>query len=207
MPSYVDDCLTLVFNEDLQEFVSEHTYRAQALLPLPGRGLLSLPLPGVASSQSGQFALWQHGALAATGSEARAASYYGFAHGASAEFIVSGSSTDVQKELQTLYLVCDGPDPVSLIVSTPTQGSFEQTLVGGASNTVDILKRNLRRKSDTTYLTVQVPAVLPWGGRARGKWLRLRLTLAAGDGTSKPIGNREQTRLLRVQTLVRDVAD
>ena len=197
--AYTQNCLTLVYNEDLQEFISEATYRAQMLLPVPGKGLYSLPLPGQSATPAGGYSLWLHGAR-----PDYSTSYYGFAHGAYAEFMVLGTSSEVQKELQNLLLVCDGPDPVSLQTTTPGQGSFTQPLLGAAGTS--ILQRNLRRKSDTTYLTVQAPSALPWGGRARGKWLRLRLLLSPAN-RSVAAAARAQTRLLKVQTTVRDVFD
>lgn len=202
--AYSANCTTLVYNEDLQAFMAPATYRAQMLLPVPGKGLYSLPLAGQSRTVAGSYSLWLHRGLPTTGPTASAANYYGFAHGSYAEFVVLGTSSEVQKELQNVLLVCDGPDPLQLDVNTPTQGSFEQALLGKAAPS--ILQRNLQRKSDTTYATVQAPSALPWGGRARGKWLRLRLrfSLAEFDSVASP---REQSRLLKVQTTVRDVFD
>jgi len=203
--AYSTNCLTLVFNEDLQAFVSDATYRAQMLLPVPDRGLYSLPLPGQAKTPSGGYSLWQHRALPGDGPYCSGVNYYGYAHEASCSFVVLGTSSEVQKELQNLLLVTDGPDPASLTVTTPSQGSFEQILRGGLA--ISIIQRNLQRKSDTTYATVQAPPVLPWGGRARGKWLKLKLVLSPATGYTNPTFPRAQTRLLKVQTTVRDVFD
>jgi hypothetical protein len=181
-------CLTLVFNEPLDLFVTEQTYRAQMLLTIDGKRLHSLPLPGQSSDPPAQRWLWEHNA----GPDVNPLGtlrLYGRTHKVWVEVVVTGGGPNVTKNVDNLVLVSNDELPTSVVVEAPEQGSFTQTFVLSGHR----LALTCRRQEQLTYAVIQPPKDGVWGGRIRASWVRVRLYF----GVSKQLRLSTLVALLR----------
>lgn len=182
-------CLTVVFNEPLDLFVTEQTYRAQVLLTIDGQRQHSLPLPGQSGDAPVQRWLWEHNA----GPEINPLGtlrFYGRTHPVWVEVIVTQGGPNATKNVDNLVLVANDELPTSLVVEAPEQGTFTQNFV----LTGHRLSLTCRRSEQLTYAVIQPPKNGVWGGRTRASWVRLRLYFAI----------KKQLRLSALVALLRE---
>lgn len=184
----------LVYNEGEKKWVSEQTSRAQMLLPIDGRHVHALPLPGQTGDEPAMRNLWEHNAgpevTAPVGSlQQPGIVLYGRRHKAWVEIIILAAGANVIKNLDNLVLVANDDLPVKLTISAPEQGSFEQVLVGGR-NHLSTVERN----EQLTYVQLNAPEPAPWGGRVRAQYVRVRIEFMG----------RRQLRLSKLFAILRE---
>lgn len=188
--SYPDStCLTVVFNEPLDLFVTEQTYRAQVLLTIDGQRQHSLPLPGQSGDAPVQRWLWEHNA----GPEVNALGalrLYGRVHPVWVEVVITGGGPNSTKNVDNLVLVANDELPTSVVIEAPEQGTFTQQFVLSGHR----LALTCRRQEQLTYAVILPPKDGVWGGRIRASWVRLRLYFAA----------KKQLRLSTMVALLRE---
>ena len=160
----------IVFNEALDLFVTEQTYRPQMLLPIEGKGLFTLPLPNQSGDAPMQRYLWEHNAAPFTTFPKGGVQLYGRPHLVWVEVVVLGSGVNTVKTVDNFVLVSNEVMPHTLVVTAPEQGFFTQQFIQLGNPLSD----TCRRQEQLTYGVVVPPQSKPWGGRVRAKWARLR---------------------------------
>ena len=161
--------VVVVFNEALDLFVTEQTYRPQMLVPIEGKGLFTLPLPGQSGDAPVQRYLWQHNAAPEVNSGG-GLRLYGRQHPVWVEVVVLGSGVHTVKTVDNFVLVSNDPTPYKVDVTAPEQGIFTQQFIQSGNPVAD----TVRRHEQLTYGVIVPPQDKAWGGRVRGKWARLR---------------------------------
>lgn len=163
---------TVVYSEPENKWATEQTSKPQMLLPIDGRHIHAVPLPGESNEPEGRVSLWEHnvGAVYHGQNVPAGVLLYGKRHKTWVEIIILGAGSHTIKNLDNLVLVSNDSLPERLIVNAPEQGTFTQVLKYDKNHLT-----TCERDEQLTYVQLIAPEAAPWGGRIRAQYIRLRI--------------------------------